>query len=188
MLRMKITVCIFCLSLIACESTFSQKNASLTKSGIDSILNSQISGSYKLDTINFLFRDLQYSKSIFGIIHFKTHKGLERRTILLCNGKIYTERTIVDEWKRNLTKRMTTRYSFINGSFVRFSLEEYRINKKDSTDLLLNEVIYYFNSNELIDQKLNIRDDFKIKKLKIDSILKHAQDLERAEFVIEPSS
>ena len=45
--------------------------------------------------------------------------------------------------------------------------EEYCINKKDSTDLLLNEVIYYFNSNELIDQKLNIRDDFKIKKLKM---------------------
>ncbi len=188
MIKMKILICVICLYLFTCESTFGQENASLTKSEIDSILKSQISGIFKLDTINFLLGDLQYYNSLLGIIHFKTHKGLERRTILLCEGKILTERTIVDEWKRNFTKRMTTRYSFINGSFVRFSLEEYRINKKDSTDLLLNEVIYYFNSNELIDQKLNIRDDFKIKKLKIDSILKHAQDLEIAEFVIEPSS
>ena len=60
MLRMKITVCIFCLSLIACESTFGQENASLTKSEIDSILKSQISGIFKLDTINFLLGDLKY--------------------------------------------------------------------------------------------------------------------------------
>ncbi len=188
MIKMKIPICVICLYLFTCGSTFGQENASLTKSEIDSILKSQISGIFKLDTINFLFGDLQYNKSLLGIIHFKTHKGLERRTILLCKGKIHTERTIVDEWKRDLTKRMTTKYSFINGSFVRFSLEEYCINKKDGTDLLLNEVIYYFNSNELIDQKLNIKDDFKIKKLKIDAILKHAQDLEGAEFVIEPSS
>ena len=188
MLKLKIVICIISLYLFTCKSTLGQENLSLTKTEIDSILLSQISGNLKLDTINLLWGDMVYFRHIIGHINIRTHKGLERIGYLLCEGKIHTERTIQDEWKKNFTKRIVTRYSFINGSFVKFSLEEYNIVYKDSTEPSINKVIYYFNGNDIIDQELKVKDNFKIKKINIDAILKHGQELEDADFSIEPSS
>jgi hypothetical protein len=151
----------------------------MSKTEIDSVLNSELNNQNKNDTLFSLVSQTKFYKRILGFIYLKTGEGISFNYTVLVNNKLFMYCEYSKKFKKKEIEEYDYEYYFIKNKLVKYETTRELKRKSKEEWKAKHKIDLYFNGNKVIDKCLKINDNYNFSKISLELIFQEAAKIEK---------